>query len=56
MFDTVSVNMSGDNNPAPLFRHIDADDDPEVTEIESLCMNCHEQVRKISIFKILKCF
>lgn len=29
----------------PLFRDINADDpDPEATEIESLCMNCHETV------------
>ena len=29
----------------PLFRDITADDyDPEITEIESLCMKCEEQV------------
>lgn len=29
----------------PLFRDIDADDpDPETTEIESLCLNCGENV------------
>lgn len=29
-----------------MFRDINADDDdPEVTEIESLCMNCEEKVR-----------
>lgn len=29
----------------PLFREINADDpDPEATEIDSLCMNCHETV------------
>ena len=28
-----------------MFRDIDADDeDPEITEIESLCMRCEEQV------------
>lgn len=30
----------------PLFRALDGDDpDPEATVIDSLCMNCHEQVR-----------
>ena len=34
-----------EENKKVLFRDIDADDDdPEVTEIESLCINCHEQV------------
>lgn len=29
----------------PIFRDLDADDpDPEATEIESLCMNCHSNV------------
>lgn len=29
----------------PLFRELDPDDpDPEATVIDSLCMNCHEQV------------
>ncbi|EDV25665.1 expressed hypothetical protein [Trichoplax adhaerens] len=35
-----------DNQPSsnkPLFRQIEPDDDsPEISEIESLCMNCHE--------------
>lgn len=26
----------------PLFREIDADDDPQTTSVESLCMNCHK--------------
>ena len=30
----------------PLFRDIAADDDdPEITEIESFCVNCEDQVR-----------
>lgn len=30
----------------PLFRDITADEDePEITEIESLCVNCEEQVQ-----------
>ena len=37
--------MSGTEDNRPLFRDINADDaDPEVTEIESLCVNCEEQV------------
>ena len=37
--------MSGTEDNTPLFRDINADDaDPEVTEIESLCVNCEEQV------------
>lgn len=29
----------------PLFRDLNAEDpEPEVTEIESLCMNCHADV------------
>ena len=32
-------------NSTPLFRNLTADDpDPETTEIESLCMNCGENV------------
>lgn len=31
----------------PIFRELNADDpDPEATEIESLCMNCHANVSK----------
>lgn len=30
----------------PVFKNIDADES-EVTEIESLCINCHENVRKL---------
>lgn len=31
--------------PKPLFRNLNADDsDPEATEIESLCLNCEENV------------
>lgn len=30
----------------PVFRDLSADDpDPEVTEVESMCMNCHKNVR-----------
>lgn len=39
--------MSGESKQ-PLFRPLggEPDAEPEVTEIESLCMNCHEDVRK----------
>lgn len=39
-------NMDSDcKQKTSLFRDINADDeDPEVTEIESVCMNCEEQV------------
>lgn len=31
----------------PLFRDLNADDpDPEATELESLCMNCHATVNR----------
>ena len=34
-----------EEQPTAIFRDINADDDaPEVTEIESLCVNCEEQV------------
>lgn len=37
-------------NNTPIFRELNADDpDPEATEIESLCMNCHSNVSKIKI-------
>ena len=38
--------MPDSSGQKPLFRNIDADDDdPEVTEIESFCVNCEKQVR-----------
>lgn len=50
------VEMSVDNVgevDKPLFRALDPDDpDPEATVIDSLCMNCHEQV----IFSRMFCF
>ena len=27
-----------------LFKDIDADDEPQTNAVESLCMNCHENV------------
>lgn len=39
------INMSETALNKPLFRDINADDDdPEITEMESLCMHCHESV------------
>lgn len=33
------------DKPKPLFKNLNADDpDPETTEIESLCLNCGENV------------
>lgn len=43
----------------PLFRDINADDpDPEVTEVDSLCMNCQETVivKKHLRFRYIKFF
>ena len=38
-----------DSKTISLFRDINADDeDPEVTELESLCLNCHEHVCRAS--------
>jgi hypothetical protein len=32
-------------NPSPIFRNLTGDDpEPETTEIESLCMNCGDNV------------
>lgn len=37
--------MTTESQNKSMFRDINADDDdPEVTEIESICMNCEEQV------------
>lgn len=34
--------------PKPLFRDLDAEDvDPETSEIESLCLNCGENVSTV---------
>lgn len=38
--------MSEETATKPIFRPLNADDpDPEATEVESLCMNCHANVR-----------
>lgn len=38
-------------DPKPLFRDLTAEDpDPEVTQIESFCMNCHANVSKFGSF------
>jgi hypothetical protein len=40
-------NMKKVRNLSPLFRDLAADDpEPEITEIESLCMDCGENVSK----------
>lgn len=39
------MSTNAENGEKPLFRELNADDpDPEATVIDSLCMNCHEQV------------
>lgn len=38
-----------DNQSGPLIQDLSADNDATgVTELESLCMQCHEQVNKIT--------
>jgi zinc finger protein len=40
-----NYNENSNDKSKAIFREIDADDpDPESTEIESLCMNCGENV------------
>lgn len=31
----------------PIFKELNADEEPEVTEIESLCLQCHKNVRYV---------
>jgi hypothetical protein len=38
------------NEPIQLFPDIDGDN-PQITQIESLCMNCHENVSKTRTFQ-----
>lgn len=39
---------SSDTLTQPLFRDITAEDyDPEITELDSLCVNCEEQVSSV---------
>ena len=41
-----AIKFAGTKTAAPVFKDISADDEDQApTEIESLCMNCHEQVR-----------
>lgn len=32
------------NGKSQIFEELNADEEPEVTEIESLCLQCHENV------------
>ncbi|GFO47006.1 Zinc finger protein zpr1 [Plakobranchus ocellatus] len=54
MSDDQEPSATSDTLSKPLFRDITADDyDPEITEIESLCMNCEEQgITKLFLTKI----
>ena len=36
--------MAEDERKELIFRDINADDEQQTTEVESLCMNCHENV------------
>lgn len=43
---TADESKSQKSSVKPIFRELNADDpEPETTEIESLCMNCGENVR-----------
>ena len=45
---------SGGDAKKPLFRELNADDDePEASEIESLCVNCEESVSETSLSFLL---
>lgn len=47
------MSQSGDS-AKPVFRELDADDpEPETTEIESLCMNCGENVSSSNLITIV---
>ncbi len=47
--------MAGTASSKPLFRDLDPEDDEiEVTELESLCMNCHENVSQTLKLKLLQ--
>lgn len=37
-------NESEGEQKQPIFRELNADQEPEITEIESLCMQCHKNV------------
>ncbi|KAH9500370.1 nucleolar zinc-finger protein [Bulinus truncatus] len=54
MIESDEVIASSDTLTKPLFRDITAEDyDPEITELESLCVNCEEQgVTRIFLTKI----
>ena len=42
------IKFAGTKTAASVFKDISADDEDQApTEIESLCMNCHEQVRLV---------
>lgn len=46
--------MASTNMDKPLFQELSAEQEPEVTEIESLCMQCHKDVCfKHLIFNLL---
>lgn len=40
-------NESEPDEKQPIFKDLNADQEPEVTEIESLCLQCHKNVRYV---------
>lgn len=53
MTSSVAPCESKNNQKQPVFEELNADKDPEVTEIESLCLNCHHNgVTKLLLTKI----
>lgn len=44
--------MAENEEKKPIFRDLAADDEPQTTEIESLCMNCNENVSKLVCISI----
>ena len=44
---TEGLLIQGSSNEKPLFMDVNADEEAETTEIESLCMQCGENVRQL---------
>lgn len=42
------VPTDSNNSRNPLFRDLAADEEQEVSEIESLCLNCYKQVNSLT--------
>ena len=46
---TEGLSVRGSSNEKPLFTDMNADEESETTEIESLCMQCGETVRQFRV-------